>query len=145
MSRRYAFEHLISSSVQEVIDCLPNNPQYAKLVLDRVSDRFPHNSKWRKMTIAGLSLAAAIGIGAALDRMIGGPTWPPAAPARADLTNIKTRVMIWSDGRAELFVLEDRAGDPYQVFRVIRTEDLTEARLNEIFGRPVIVGALPGT
>jgi hypothetical protein len=136
-----AVDRLIRMASDEVLSILPAEPEYSSRVIQQVSERIGHRPGQSGIpkSIVVLVVVAAMLAGAAFDGMAHKATQGLESLVREPTTNLRARVLIWQDGRSELFLLEDRQGDPRQVLRVISVQSVSPERIQEIFGQPVPV------
>ena len=132
-------EYMIRELSGEIAGMLPADPKHAQEIVRRLAQRT--NVETAPSRLPRYALAAMFAVGAlgglALDHMADKAAAGLATLTRDQATPLRTRVLIWPDGRSEIYTVEDRASDPRQVLRVLNVKPVNGKRLQEIFGQPV--------
>jgi hypothetical protein len=132
----FAVESMVTDASREILSMLPQDNEYKKEIVRRVAQASGVNvaSGWSRSTVLAL-VAAAVVAGLSLDT-ITHRAWGTYQQLTKPL-QLRARVLMFPDGKLELVTIEDRAADPIQLWRVLNRQEISHARAEQIFERPV--------
>ena len=135
---RPATDLLVRETTRKVLEMLPKDPESAKEIAANVGRLLGKAPQRPTNALLWASVAGALLVGVAVDNIASTAISGLRAFTQVNSQMaIRSRVFMWPDGRPELYVLEDREGDPKQVLRVISNQPISHDRLEQIFERPV--------